>query len=76
MGCSITDKLQYCCLRLEEWGGGTGKDFKIKLKDYRHRLKRLRSRRDMYGIRQYNEVRWAYLNLLEKQEIYWAQRAK
>lgn len=76
MGSSITDKLQYCCLRLEEWGGGTVKDFKVKLKDYRQRLKSLRSRRDMHGIRQYNEVRWAYLNLLEKQEIYWAQRAK
>lgn len=66
MGCSITDKLQYCCLRLEEWGGGMVKEFKVKLQDYRQRLKSLRSRRDMHGIRQYNEVRWAYLNLLEK----------
>ena len=30
----------------------------------------------MYGINQYNEVRWVYLKLLEKQEIYWHQRDK
>lgn len=40
------------------------------------KLRRLRSRMDDGGVRQYNEVRWQYLNLLEKQEIYWHQRAK
>lgn len=28
------------------------------------------------GISTYNEVRWEFLNLLEKKEVYWKQRAK
>lgn len=73
---NITDKIQYCCLKLEEWGGGMVKEFRVKIMEYKQRLKSLRSRRDAHGISQYNEVRWAYLNLLEQQEIYWAQRVK
>lgn len=73
---SITEKIQYCCLRLEEWGGGMVEEIKVKMRKYKRRLKQLRSRRDKYGINQYNEIRWVYLKLLEKQEIYWHQRAK
>ncbi|XP_074346276.1 uncharacterized protein LOC141685051 [Apium graveolens] len=72
----IMQKIKFCCLKLEEWGGGMIKEFKGKIKNYKQRLKNLRSRRDRDGIRQYNEVRWEYLKLLEKQEIYWHQRAK
>ncbi|KAL8107899.1 hypothetical protein AgCh_024343 [Apium graveolens] len=39
-------------------------------------LRKLRSRRDGYGVRRYNEVRWEFLKLLEQQEVYWKQRAK
>ncbi|XP_074352667.1 uncharacterized protein LOC141691812 [Apium graveolens] len=39
-------------------------------------LKNLRSRRDAGGIQKYNKVRWEFLCLLEKQEIFWKQRAK
>lgn len=34
VGYSITDKIQYCCLKLEEWGGGMVKDFKVKIREY------------------------------------------
>lgn len=73
---SIADKINDCCLKLEEWGGGLSNDFKVKIGEYKKKLKKLRSRRCEFGIKQYNEVRWEYLKLLEKQEIYWHQRAK
>lgn len=75
-GLSIMEKIQYCGIKLQEWGGGISNEFKQQAKEFRDRLKKLRSRRDTYGIQQYNDVRWEYLNLLEKQEIYWKQRAK
>lgn len=39
-------------------------------------MRKLRSRRDAYGVRKYNEARSEFLKLLERQEIYWKQRAK
>lgn len=36
----------------------------------------MRSRRDTHGINTYNAFRWEFLQLLEKQEIYWKQRSK
>lgn len=75
-GHSIMEKIQFCCLKLEEWGGGTVKEFRTKIKEYKWRLKRMRSRRDEMGVREYNETREAYLKLLERHEIYWGQRAK
>lgn len=43
---------------------------------FRTKLRKLRSRRDSWGINMYNQVRWQYMNLLEKQEVYWKQRSK
>lgn len=62
----IMAKLTMCCIRLEEWGGGVIKNLKRKLADYRKDLQRLRTRRDVNGVRQYNAARWNYLMLLEK----------
>lgn len=73
---NIIDKIQYYCFKLEEWGGGTVKEFKAKLREYKSKLRQLRSRRYVHGVRQYNEVRRDFLKLLERQEIYWHQRAK
>lgn len=70
------DKMTLCYLKLEEWGGGLVKEMKSKMASYRSQMRRLRSRRDNMGIDQYNAVRWEYLCLLEKQEIYWQKRAK
>lgn len=39
-------------------------------------MKKFRSRRDREGIRKYDDARWEFLKLLEKQEIYWKQRSK
>ncbi|XP_074336391.1 uncharacterized protein LOC141673539 [Apium graveolens] len=74
-GC-IFEKIEYYCLKLEEWGGGKLKELKVKIKNCRGVLRKLRSRRDGYGVRRYNEVRWEFLKLLEQQEVYWKQRAK
>lgn len=52
------------------------KEFKDKLRNYNKKLRSLRSRRDGYGIGNYNEFRWEYLRLLEKREVYWHQRSK
>lgn len=49
-GYSITDKIQYRCLKLEEWGRGVVEEFRVKMREYMQRLKKLRSRRDGYGL--------------------------
>lgn len=70
------ERIRYCCLKLEEWGGGVNQEFKRKIQECRHKLRKFRARRDSHGIQIYNEVRWEFLNLLEKKEVYWRQRAK
>lgn len=72
----LMTKIIMCCNRLQEWGGGASRKYKQELSKCRERLRRLRSRRDGVGIRMYNDVRWEYMKLLEKQETYWKQRAK
>ncbi|KAL8115005.1 hypothetical protein AgCh_021723 [Apium graveolens] len=72
----LLSKLARCCQRLEEWGGGLIKNLKSKLAFYRKEMQRLKSRRDRGGVSLYNEARWNYLRLLEKQEVFWSQRAK
>lgn len=62
-------KIEFCGIKLQEWGGGISSDYKKQGHEYRHNLRRLRSRRDLQGINEYNKVRWEYKNLLEKQEI-------
>lgn len=49
---------------------------RCKIQGYRREMKKFRSRRDKYGIEKYNEARWEFMKLLEKQEVYWKQRAK
>ncbi|XP_074337125.1 uncharacterized protein LOC141674298 [Apium graveolens] len=73
---SILDKMVRCCIKLEEWGGGLVKEMRDNLVKYRNQMRILRARRDAYGVSQYNAARWEYLGLLERQEVYWKQRAK
>ncbi|XP_074346272.1 uncharacterized protein LOC141685047 [Apium graveolens] len=73
---NILGKIEYCCLKLEEWGGGTVKELSNKIKNCRGIMIRFRSRRDAYGVRKYNETREEFLKLLERQEVYWKQRSK
>lgn len=40
------------------------------------KLHKYRVRKDITGNKLYNEARCEYLQLLEKQEVYWQQRAK
>ncbi|XP_074342384.1 uncharacterized protein LOC141679922 [Apium graveolens] len=75
-GETIMSRIQLCCIKLEEWGGGVKQEFRDKLANCKKRLRQLRTRRDMQGAIMYKTARWEYLNLLEKQEIYWKQRAK
>lgn len=49
---------------------------KNQIQEYRREMRKFRSRRDAYGIRKYNEARSEFLKLLERQEVYWKQRAK
>ncbi|WOG99649.1 hypothetical protein DCAR_0519003 [Daucus carota subsp. sativus] len=72
----IMRKMAKCSARLEEWGGGMIRDLKNKISNYLKDMQRLKSRRDTSGVRMYNEARWNYLRLLEKQEVFWRQRAK
>lgn len=73
---NLMEKKSRCCMRLEAWGGGLIRDIKQKMGNYRKEMQRYRSRRDISGIKKYNEARWQYMKLLEKQEIFWKQRAK
>lgn len=57
-------------------GGGLISALKNRIAQYRKDMQRLRCRRDMDGVRRYNEARWNYLRLLEKHEVFWRQRAK
>lgn len=75
-GSSIMDKMAFVCSKLEEWGGGMLKNMRDQIQNCKKDLRKYRSRRDEEGIRKYNRVRWEYMCLLEKQEIYWKQRAK
>lgn len=56
-GQGIIEKIIFCCLKLEEWEGGADRKYRDKMQEYRYKLKRLRSRRDSQGVRDYNEVR-------------------
>lgn len=75
-GREILERIKYCCLKLDEWGGGITMEHKRRLAEYRTKLRKLRARRDPCGVQLYNEARWGYLNLLGRQETYWKQRAK
>lgn len=57
-------------------GGGVSKEYSKKRKLCKAELRRMRSRRDAFGIRAYKDVRWEFMQLLEKQKGYWKQRAK
>lgn len=39
-------------------------------------MRKLQSRRDIIGVQRYNKIRRDYLQLLERQEVFWKQRAK
>lgn len=75
-GSDIVEKIRVCGVRLQEWGGGTHTKYRLQVQECRRLLRNLRSRRDAAGITRYNEVREEYLKLLERQEIYWKERAK
>ncbi|XP_074326658.1 uncharacterized protein LOC141664599 [Apium graveolens] len=60
----------------DEWRGGKVKELKNKIKNCSWMMRKLRSRRDEYGVQKYNEARDEFLKLLERQEIYWKQRSK
>lgn len=69
-GPDLMGKILRCCASLEEWGGGLLKDMKVKILNYREEMQKYRSRRDRRGVRLYDEARWNFLKLLEKQEIF------
>ncbi|XP_074359582.1 uncharacterized protein LOC141698981 [Apium graveolens] len=73
---NLMQKLSNCCLKLKERGGGLIRHLKTKPAFYRKEMQRTRSRRGAYGVKMYNEARWNYLKLLEKQDVFWSQRAK
>ncbi|XP_074354363.1 uncharacterized protein LOC141693242 [Apium graveolens] len=75
-GKSIVDKVEYCCLKLEEWGGGRMQEVRKQIQECRRIMRQFRSRRDSSGVRKYDEARWEFLKLLEQQEVYWKQRSK
>ncbi|XP_074374021.1 uncharacterized protein LOC141714399 [Apium graveolens] len=74
-GVILVEKINRCGTKLQEWGGISHR-YRQQIQECRSWLRRLRSRRDAAGIQRYNKVRWEFLNLLEKQEVYWKQRAK
>ncbi|XP_074352478.1 uncharacterized protein LOC141691607 [Apium graveolens] len=72
----LMEKIMSCSLKLEEWGGGLIREMKVQIGKYRKEMQRYRSRRDTFEIQKYDAARWQFIRLLEKQEIFWRQRAK
>lgn len=70
-GLNIVEKIHLCGNRLQEWGGNMNREFQVKMHMCREALRKLRLRRDVQGIQQYNVTRWEYLKLLDQKEIYW-----
>lgn len=50
-GEELIRKINYCCMRLEEWGGGKSNEYRQKIIECRAKLCKIRSRRDKYGIK-------------------------
>ncbi|KAL8125037.1 hypothetical protein AgCh_012638 [Apium graveolens] len=73
---NILEKIEFCRMKLDEWGGGTLKELSQKIKHSRWVMRKFRSRRDTLGVQTYNDARCEFLKLLERQEIYWKQRSK
>lgn len=46
----IMEKMKYCSMKLEEWGGSKVKEMQIKIKKCRGELRKYRSRQDTYGV--------------------------
>lgn len=65
IGLDIIEKIRMCTIKLQEWGGGLSNEYKIKIQNCRMKMKKLRSRRHVQGIRGYNAARWEYLKLLD-----------
>lgn len=57
----IMEKVEFVCLKLEEYGGGKLKYTQVKMQGYRKHMRIFRSRRDSYGVKKYNEARWEYM---------------
>lgn len=74
----IMEKITLCGLKLQEWGvgGGVTNEYKGRIKVCLEKLWKLRSKSDANGVGIYNKVRWEFLQLLKKWEIYWKQRSK
>lgn len=64
-GMALLDKINLCCLRLEEWGGGITMEYKQKIMACKEKLRKFRSRRDSQGIQTYNVARWEYVGISE-----------
>lgn len=75
-GITIVDKVEFCTLKLEGWGGGRMQEARKNIQKCRSLVKQFRTRRDSDGVKQYDEARWEFLKLLEQKEIYWKQRSK
>lgn len=68
---NILDKTEYCCLKLDEWGGGKLKEWSQRIKSCRWDMRKYRSRRDNVGVQKYDDARSEFLRLLERREVYW-----
>ncbi|XP_074360858.1 uncharacterized protein LOC141701117 [Apium graveolens] len=72
----LMEKIMSCSLKLEEWSGGLIREMKVQIGKYRKEMQHYRSTRDTFEIQKYDAARWQFMRLLEKQEIFWRQRAK
>lgn len=54
---NLLEKIEFCGVKLQEWGGGLSNEYKKQSLELRTRLRKLRSRRDVQGVQLYNEVR-------------------
>ncbi|KAF2301233.1 hypothetical protein GH714_021041 [Hevea brasiliensis] len=73
---SVLEKLQFCSVRLGEWGDNLRKLYKQEIDDCKRVMGLLRGKRDAHSRESFRMAKSKFLDLLRRKESYWRQRAK
>ncbi|XP_058008494.1 uncharacterized protein LOC131182962 [Hevea brasiliensis] len=73
---SVLEKLQFCSVRLGEWGDNLRKLYKQEIDDCKRVMSLLRGKRDAHSRESFRMAKSKFLDLLRRKESYWRQRAK
>lgn len=72
----IQGKLSLCASRLSKWGGEKFNNFGRTIYGLKKKLAKLKPRRDVISIAEYDRLHSELNHCMNQEEIYWKQRAK